>query len=365
MSFYGKKLATIQYIYHTYHSDNQMEIRLHRFDLPLKHTFTITHESRDIQPTLIVELRWKGKSGYGEATETPYYGVTIEKMVQQLQGISAQLPKDFLPHPSDFWKSVSGTLLDDHPFALCALDVAYWDLWGKTHGKKLYECWDLSIENNIITDYTIGMDTTPKMIEKMKEMPFPLYKIKLGTEHDIEIVEALRKETDAVFRVDANTAWSPEQTLDFAPKLKALGVEFIEQPMKADNWEGMKKLKGKCALPIIADESCILESDVAKCKDYFDGINIKLMKCGGITPALRMIAEGKKYGLKIMVGCMTESTIGCSAIAQLVPLLDYVDMDGCLLVDDQISKGVQIDYGKIIYADTPGTGAELLVNGEF
>ncbi len=342
-----------------------MQLTLHRFDLPLIHTFTITHESRDVQPTLIVELSWNGKSGFGEATETPYYGVSIEKMVQQLRTIEHLLPKDILPHPSDFWKTVSKDLLDDHPFALCALDVAYWDLWGKIHGKPLYELWNLSISKNIITDYTIGIDSLSKMKSKMKEMPFPLYKIKLGTSEDIEIIESLRKETDAIFRVDANTAWTPEQTLTYAPKLKALGVEFIEQPLKADNWEGMKRLKGKCTLPIIADESCILEEDVEKCASYFDGINIKLMKCGGITPALRMIENGRKLGLKIMVGCMTESTIGCSAIAQLVPLLDYVDMDGCLLVDDQIAKGVQIKFGKIIYSNQPGTGAQLLVNGEF
>ncbi|MEY2793769.1 MAG: Muconate cycloisomerase [Bacteroidota bacterium] len=341
-----------------------MKIKLHRFDLPLKHTFTITHESRDVQPTLIVELIWNGKSGFGEATETPYYGVTIEKMVHQLQSITPYLPKDVLPHPSDFWSSVAPQLLDDHPFALCALDVAYWDLWGKIHNKKLFELWDLSIENNIITDYTIGIDSIEKMISKMKEMPFPLYKIKLGTQNDIEIVKALRKETDAIFRVDANTAWTPQQTLEFAPQLKNLGVEFIEQPLKAENWNGMKQLKGKCALPIIADESCILEEDVSKCAEYFDGINIKLMKCGGITPALRMIKKGKKLGLKIMVGCMTESTIGCSAIAQLVPMLDYVDMDGCLLVDDQIAKGIHIEFGQIKYAISSGTGAQLLANGE-
>ncbi len=341
-----------------------MEIKIHRFDLPLKHTFTITHESRDVQPTLIVELCHQGKSGFGEATETPYYGVTIEKMVEQLNAIEGLLPQDSLPHPSDFWSTVSPILLDNHPFALCALDVAYWDLWGKIQNKPLYQLWNLSIDQNIITDYTIGIDQIDKMVFKMKEMPFPLYKIKLGTTEDIEIVEALRKETEAVFRVDANTAWSPEQTIDFAPKLKALGVEFIEQPLKAENWEGMKKLIGNCALPIIADESCILEEDVEKCANFFDGINIKLMKCGGITPALRMIEKGKQLGLKIMVGCMTESTIGCSAIAQLVPLLDFVDMDGCLLVDDQIASGIQIEYGKIIYANVPGTGAQLLTNGE-
>lgn len=338
-------------------------MRLHHFTLPLKHTFTITHESRDVQPTLIVELSWHGKSGFGEATETPYYGVTLEKMQAQLESIRAMLPSDILPHPNDFWKMMSKYLLDDHPFALCALDVAYWDLWGKTHDKALHQLWGLDISHNPITDYTIGMDSVEVMVSKMKEMPFPLYKIKLGTDHDVEIIEALRKETDATFRVDANTAWSVEQTLAYAPKLKELGVEFIEQPLKADQWEGMKRLKKECVLPIIADESCILESDVIKCAPYFHGINIKLMKCGGLTPALRMINQARQLGLKVMVGCMTESTIGCSAIAQLLPLLDFVDMDGCLLVDDQISQGIRIDYGRVLYANEAGTGAKLIQHG--
>jgi L-alanine-DL-glutamate epimerase-like enolase superfamily enzyme len=202
--------------------------------------------------------------------------------------------------------------------------------------------------------------TIEKMIEKMHEMPFPLYKIKLGTDHDLEIIEALRKEPDAVFRVDANTAWTPEQTIYFSTSLKDMGVEFIEQPLKADDWKGMKKVFEQSALPIIADESCILEQDVEKCVGYFHGVNIKLMKCGGLTPALRMIKKAKSLGLKVMVGCMTESTIGCSAIAQLVPQLDFVDMDGCLLVDDTISRGIRIEYGKIIYSKIAGTGAELI-----
>ncbi len=336
-----------------------MDIQLHTFDLPLKHTFTITHESRDVQPTLIVELSWHGKSGFGEATETPYYGVSMAKMKAQLAGIKHLLPHDILPHPHDFWKMMSAELLDDHPFALCALDVAYWDLWGKIHERHLYEMWGLDTKNNPITDYTIGIDSIEKMVDKMREMPFPLYKIKLGTDEDIEIVEALRKETEAVFRVDANTAWTPEQSIYFSMALKDLGVEFIEQPLKAEDWVGMKQVYEASVLPIIADESCILESDVERCHGYFHGINIKLMKCGGLTPALRMIKKARTLGLKVMVGCMTESTIGCSAIAQLLPLLDYVDMDGCLLVDDQISTGITIDYGKIIYAKEFGTGAQL------
>jgi L-Ala-D/L-Glu epimerase len=141
--------------------------------------------------------------------------------------------------------------------------------------------------------------------------------------------------------------------------LKDLGVEFIEQPMKADNWEGMKRVFAESVLPIMADESCIVEEDVARCYGFFHIINIKLMKCGGLTPARRMIAHARRLGLKVMVGCMTESNVGCSAIAQLLPLLDYVDMDGILLVDDQVSTGITIDYGKVIYAEENGTGASL------
>ncbi len=337
-----------------------MQLILHQFNLRLKHTFTITHESRDIQPTLIVELKDGDYSGFGEATETPYYGITIAKMIAQLEGVKQQIESYQLVDPKQFWEVMADQLLDSHPFALCALDCAAWDLWAKKQQLPLYKAWDLDISHNPITDYTIGIDSIEKMVEKMKELPFPLYKIKLGTDSDIEIVRELRKNTEAVFRVDANTAWTATQAIENAKHLKELGVEFIEQPLKPDDWEGMKHVYEQSVLPIIADESCILESDVEKCAGYFHGINIKLMKCGGLTPALRMIKKAKTLNLKVMVGCMTESTIGCSAIAHLLPLLDYVDMDGPLLVDDTISKGILIDYGRVIYANENGIGASLI-----
>lgn len=337
-----------------------MQLILHQFNLKLRHTFTITHESRDIQPTLIVELKDGQYSGFGEATETPYYGVTIEKMIAQLNSVKSEIESHNLENPTLFWEQMSAKLLDDHPFALCALDCAAWDLWSKMRKEPLYKSWNLDITKNIITDYTIGIDSIEKMVEKMKELPFPLYKIKLGTENDIEIVQELRKHTDAIFRVDANTAWTASQTIENAKELKKLGVEFIEQPLKATDWKGMAEVYKYSELPIIADEACILESDVEKCAGYFHGINIKLMKCGGLTPALRMIEKAKSLNMKVMVGCMTESTIGCSAIAHLLPLLDYVDMDGPLLVIDTISKGITIDYGKVIYANENGTGASLI-----
>jgi L-alanine-DL-glutamate epimerase-like enolase superfamily enzyme len=211
-----------------------------------------------------------------------------------------------------------------------------------------------------MTDYTIGIDTVEKMVAKMQELPWPIYKIKLGTKNDIEIVTELRKHTDAVFRIDANCGWTADEAIENSFKLKELGVEFLEQPLPADDIEGAKKLYKNSALPIIADESCIVESDVEKCVGLFHGINVKLTKCGGLTPGKRMLEKAKILGLKTMVGCMTESTVGISAIAHLLPLLDYVDMDGGLLLKEDIATGVTIKNGVISYPNTNGTGVALL-----
>lgn len=192
----------------------------------------------------------------------------------------------------------------------------------------------------------------------MKEKPWPIYKIKVGTADDIAIVKALRENTNALLRVDANAAWNEETALKLIPQLKELGVEFVEQPLAKDDWEGMKILYKESALPLYADESCVFENDVEKCKDHFHGINIKLTKCSGITPALRMIKKARELDLKIMIGCMNESTIGSAAIAHLLPFIDHVDMDGPLLLEEDLATGVEYDFGKIIYSDRPGLGIE-------
>lgn len=211
-----------------------------------------------------------------------------------------------------------------------------------------------------MTDYTIGIASIEKMVSKMQELPWPIYKIKLGTQEDITIVKELRKHTDAIFRIDANCGWGVEETINNAVELKKLGVEFLEQPMKADDWEAHKEVYKHSVLPVISDESCIIEEDVAKCHNYFHGVNVKLVKCGGLTPGKRMIEEAKKLGLKTMVGCMTESTVGISAIAHLLPQLDYVDMDGALLLAQDIATGVTIKDGVIYYSEINGTGVTLI-----
>lgn len=335
-----------------------MKLILRTYNLKLKHTFRISRKTIDFQPSLIVELQDDGFSGYGEATSNPYYNITVEILQNDIEKIRDIIEGSSNETPEEFWLKIN-PFLKENPFALCALDNAYNDFYARKKGKKLYELWDYDIGHNPLTNYTIGIDSIENMVLKMKGFPWPIYKIKLGTPEDIAIVTELRKHTDAVFRVDANCAWTVEETLENAVILKNLGVEFIEQPLKANDWEGHKEVFENSVLPVIADESCITEADIAKCHNYFHGVNIKLMKCGGITPGRRMIAEAKKLGLKTMVGCMTESTIGISAIAHLLPELDYVDMDGSLLLAEDIADGVTIKNGKTYYPDRNGTGVIL------
>ncbi len=190
-----------------------------------------------------------------------------------------------------------------------------------------------------------------------------MYKIKLGTPNDLNIVRELRKHTEAVFRVDANGAWSADETIRNAAELKTLGVQFIEQPLAADQWDAMERVCRASELPLIADESCIVQQDVERCRGHFHGINIKLCKCGGLTPARRMIQRARELQLQVMVGCMTESSVGISAIAQLLPMLDYVDMDGAILLAEDIARGVSLEKGRCVYPDENGNGVTLLKPG--
>lgn len=335
-----------------------MELILKEYNLKLKHTFRISRKTIDFQPSLIVILHENGFSGYGEATSNPYYNISIEILQNDIEKIRSLVEETSNETPEEFWSKIS-PFLENNPFALCALDNAYNDLYARKKGKKLYELWNYDISHNPLTNYTIGIDSIENMVAKMKELPWPIYKIKLGTREDIAIVKELRKHTDALFRVDANCAWTVEETILNAEELKKLNVEFIEQPLKANDWEGQREVYKNSVLPIIADESCITEEDVVKCFNHFHGVNIKLMKCGGITAGRRMLAEAKKLGLKTMLGCMTESSVGIAAIAHLLPELDYVDMDGSLLLAEDIASGVKIVDGKTFYPDRTGNGVIL------
>jgi L-alanine-DL-glutamate epimerase-like enolase superfamily enzyme len=337
-----------------------LKLIYHEFELPLRHVFAISRASVSIQPTLIVELTDGTHRGFGEATTNSYYGATLEQMRASLDSVRSDVESIEELCPERLWADMSARV-GDNPFALCALDEAACDLWGKQRGKPVYELWGLSTDRVPQSNFTIGIDTIETMVAKLREMPgWPIYKIKLGTEHDLEIVRELRKHTDAVFRVDANCGWNADQAIEYSHELATLNVEFIEQPLPAADWAGVKRLYEKSALPIVADESCICEADVDRCRGHFHGVNVKLVKAGGLTPARRMVIRARELGMKAMVGCMTESTVGISAIAQLLPLLDYVDMDGAALLSKDVATGVRVDQGRCIYPNTPGSGAQLI-----
>ena len=332
-----------------------MQLKYYSYELAFRHPFTISRGTKTHQPTLIVELEHRGLTGYGEAPAIAYYHIPVDKMIYDLETKRAFIEKYALTDPERYWHYLHH-LFPDNSFLVCALDMAAWDITGKLRQQPLYSMWKLDPSKGPKTDFTIGIDTIEKMIAKMDEKPWPIYKIKLGSSEDIAIMKALRQHTDAVFRVDANAGWTLEEARQILPVLKELGVEFVEQPLAKDDWEGMQVLYKESPLPLIADESCVHESDVEKCKGHFHGVNIKLTKCSGITPARRMITAARAAGMKVMVGSMNESTVGSAAIAHLLPYLDHVDMDGPLLLREDLATGIIFDHGSVQIPRGPGLG---------
>ncbi len=326
--------------------------------LPLAHPFATAHGTLHEKHNLLVTLEEDGLCGYGEVPPSlAYRTITAASERAVLEKERAFIERTPLMCPESFWDAMV-PVLGEHRFALCALDQAAHDLWGKRAGRAVWDLWGLSLANVPESNFTISLDTPERMVERLRGMPgWPCYKIKLGrAETDMEAMRALRRETDALLRVDVNSGWTVEQALRFAPELAQLGVEFIEQPLGVDDWEGMASLYERCPLPLIADEACQSEGDVERCARVFHGINIKLTKAGGLTPARRMIQRARELGLKVMAGCMVESTVGISALAQLLPLLDAVDMDGALLLGGDVASGVKVERGKAVFPTAPGTG---------
>ena len=335
-----------------------MQVNYQDFNLRFRYPFTISKGTKTHQPTLVVTLEHFGHRGYGEAPAITYYNIPVEQMIADLEAKKPMIEKFAFTEPERYWHYLHHLIPKNH-FLVCALDIAAWDLYGKMRGMPLYQVWGGDISKNPLTDYTIGIDTVEKMVSKLQEKPWPIYKIKVGTEDDIAIVKALRENTDSVLRVDANAGWDLETALRLIPQLKELGVELVEQPLAKDNWEGMKKLYQESTIPLYADESCVYESDVEKCRDHFHGINIKLTKCSGLTPARRMIKQARQLELGVMVGCMNESTIGSAAVAHLLPFIDHVDMDGPLLLAEDVATGISYDNGRISYSGEPGLGVSF------
>lgn len=332
-----------------------MNLRYHTYELPFRYPFTISKGTKTHQPTLIVELEHRGLKGYGEVAAITYYDVTLDRLIADIERKKSFIEKYALTEPERYWHYLHH-LFPENSFLVCALDMAAWDLFGKMHGKPLFQLWGLDPATAPLTDYTLGIDTIEKMCQKIDENPWPIYKVKVGTASDLETLTAIRNKTGSTIRVDANGGWTLEQASELCNRLADLDVEFIEQPLAKEKHEDVKLLRERSAIPLIADESCVTEQDVDRCAGYFHGINIKLSKCGGITPARRMITRARELGLSIMLGCMNESTVGSAALAHLLPAADFADVDGPLLLASDPATGLEYNEGRVSVSGRPGLG---------
>lgn len=333
-----------------------MKLSCRTVDLQLAHTFTISRSSRDVEPCIIVELEHDGITGYGEAAPSDRYGENTSTVLDFLARVKLNGFRE--PFQLDEILAYVGGIAPQNTSAKAAVDIALHDWIGKSLGVPLWKMWGLQKEKTPVTSFTIGIDTLPVIEKKVKEAErYPILKVKVGVPNDEEIIRTIRKVTDKVIRVDANEGWkSREEARDKILWLEEQGVEFIEQPMPAHDLESTAWLRGQVNIPIIADENVVQLYDLPRLKDAFDGINIKLMKCTGLREAMRMIHTAQAMDMKIMLGCMIESSVAISAAAQLSPLVDYADLDGNVLITNDPFTGVTLCEGKLMLNDEPGLG---------
>jgi L-alanine-DL-glutamate epimerase-like enolase superfamily enzyme len=325
-------------------------------DLRTRHTFTIARGGSATWKNVELELADAGLVARGEGAPRSYYAETPEAALAWLE---ARGTAGALPSSAEELRRESGPAS-----ARCALDLALHDLWAQRDGVPLHEWlaarYDLRAERRWPrTSFTIGIDAPDKVREKTLEAAeYPILKVKLGSADDLALLAAIRTVSKAVLRVDANAAWTVQQTLDMASRLQELGVELVEQPLPKHDLAGYRALRGRFPIPIYADESCVGPEDVERLADAVDGINIKLSKCGGLEPACRMIRRARELGLHVMVGCFIESSLGITAAAHLAPFVDVLDLDGAALLAEDPYRGAAIPRGEVHLPAGAGLGVE-------
>lgn len=331
------------------------------YDLKLKHAFNLAKSSRTHTPDVQVEIEYDGIIGYGEASMPPYLGESVESVIRFLSKLDlTQFSDPFrLEEILEYVDSVE----EGNRAAKASIDIALHDLLGKIMGQPWYKIWGLSPEKAPNTSFTIGIDTEEVVRQKMEEAkPYKVIKVKMGLDNDKELVNIIRSITDVPICVDANQGWkTKEQGLEMVEWLSDKNCLFIEQPFSKEMLEETKWLRERSSLPIIADEAFQRLPDINKLSEYYDGINIKLMKSTGMHEAYKMIVLARALGMKVMIGCMTETSCAVTAAAQLSPLVDWADLDGNLLIANDRFDGIKIVNGQVtIPADRPGIGVELL-----
>jgi L-alanine-DL-glutamate epimerase-like enolase superfamily enzyme len=338
-----------------------------RASYPLADEFTISRGTQTEAENVVVRVTDDGgMTGVGAAAPSPHYGETADTVEAVLPDLLREVEAVGDAHAIARIERRMREAVEDNPAARAAVSVALHDLAAKRLGLPLYRQWGLDADDCPPTSFTIGLDETDVVREKTEaavEEGYSVLKVKLGTDRDEEIVEAVREGApDATIRVDANEAWTPREAVRKSEMLAGYGVEFVEQPVPAENPEGLKFVYERSALPLAADESCVTLEDVPAVADRTDIVNLKLMKCGGLSEATRMIHAARAHGLEVMLGCMIESNAAIAAACHLAPLLDYADLDGALLLAEDDYEGVPIEAGEVRLEDVnrSGTGAQLI-----
>lgn len=341
-------------------SGNGLKLSFVPHELMLKHTFTLANSSRKTTPDMLTRIEFDGVVGYGEASMPPYLGESIDSVSKFLSSLNLAQFKD--PFRVEEILTYVDSVVPGNCAAKASVDIALHDLLGKIMGQPWYKIWGFKPETTPNTSFTIGIDTPEVVRQKVAEAtPYKILKVKLGQTTDREMVETIRSSTDKPLCVDVNQGWTDKQkALETIHWLKEKGVVFVEQPMPKTAIDDIAWLTQNSPLPIIGDESVQRLPDVIKAKGVYNGINIKLMKCTGMREAHQMLTLAKSLGMKVMIGCMTETSCAISAAAQLSPKCDWADLDGNLLISNDPYSGIQVLDGKITLQDKPGIGLEIV-----
>ena len=338
-----------------------MKLRFSPYELKLRHVFTVATYSRTTTPDIQVEIEYDGLIGYGEASMPPYLGQTVESVTNFLQKVDLEQFSD--PCQLEDILTYVDSLSPGDTAAKAAVDIALHDLVGKIIGAPWHRIWGLNKEKAPSTTFTIGIDTAEVVKQKTQECAnqFNILKVKLGRENDKEMIETIRSVTNLPIAVDVNQGWKDRQmALDMILWLKEKGIVMVEQPMPKEQLDDIAWVTEQSPLPIFADESIQRLKDIRNVEGAFTGINIKLMKCTGMREAWKMLNYARARNMKVMIGCMTETSCAVSAAAQLSPAVDFADLDGNLLIANDRFKGMTVEKGRITLNDEPGLGLTLL-----
>jgi len=332
--------------------------------LKFKRPFAIAHGIRDSTPVVFTQIKHDGFSGYGEASMPPYVGENHETALRFLNK-AKNVIEEFLPNDSlDSILKKIDLISDGNTAAKASIDIALHDLIGKINNTACHNLFATENAKSFFTAFTIPMDNPQGIKERIEEAKeYKLLKVKLGSVDDKKIISEIRKNTSTELIVDANEAWSDKNiALEMIQWLHENNVTLIEQPMPKEQRNDIAWLTDKSPMPIIADEGVQRLSDIEKARGVYSGINIKLMKCTGLHEAKKMIDLARSYDMKIMIGCMSESSCGASAAAQIAPLVDWVDLDGPLLIKNDFFEGIKFSAGQILLSELPGIGVEPIAN---